>query len=405
MLLPLYSEFEKHWNHNKEIVFLNHGSFGSCPTSILEKQTSLRTQMESELVRFMTVDLENLYWENKTALATFVNCNANDLVLVRNATMGVNTILHSLHFNEGDEILTHSHAYGACQNTLKYYAEKYKCKLVIADIPFPITNQEDVTEAFLKCVTPKTRLAMVDHITSATGIVFPVEQITKELEAKGVEVLVDGAHAPGMVHLDINKISASYYTGNCHKWICSPKGSALLHVRKDKQHKISPLQISHYHDLYSGTDKHWSAQFIWPGTEDFTAYLLIKDSIETMGSMMGTWDALRKRNRELCLKARKMLSEKAGTPLPAPENMISHLSDIVIDMKAEMPKSFLHNMPLPRKILLEDYKIQVPVFIFGKAELKYYLRIAVQAYNSWEQYEYLGDCLEKMIKLNHQTIL
>lgn len=398
MNLPPYSSFEKYWNHNKDIVFLNHGSFGSTPTSVLEKQTQLRTQMESDLVQFMTVDYEKLYWENKEALAQFIHCNANDLVLVRNATMGVNTILHSLQFNEGDEILSHSHAYGACQNTLKFYAERHKCKLTTASIPFPINNEDDIIDAFLKCVTPKTKLAMVDHITSATGIIFPVKKITKELESRGIEVLIDGAHAPGMIELNIEDIRASYYTGNCHKWICSPKGSALLHVRKDKQHKISPLQISHYHDLYTGTDKHWSAQFIWPGTEDFTAYLLINDSIEAMKKIYGSWEELRNKNRELCLKARKMVAQKAGTALPAPENMISHLSDILLDIKAEVPKSFMHSLPLPRKRLLEEFKIQIPVFVVGGNSPKYYARIAVQAYNSWEQYEYLADCIENITK-------
>lgn len=396
MQLPPYSTQEKYWNHNKEIVFLNHGSFGSCPTSILDMQTKLRDQMESELVHFMTIDLESLYWENKNSLATFVNCDTNDLILVRNATMGVNTVMHSLQFNEGDEILTHSHAYGACLNTLKFYAAKHKCNLIIAKVPFPIKNPDEVVDAFIKSITPKTKFAMVDHITSATGIVFPVEAIVKELESRGIEVLVDGAHAPGMVHLDIDKLGASYYTGNCHKWICSPKGTALLHVRKDKQYKISPLQVSHIHDLYPDSEKYWSAQFIWPGTEDFTAYCLIKDTIEFMGNMLGSWDQLRNRNMEMCLKARKMLANTIGTELPAPENMISHLSNILVPIKAELPKSFLHNMPPLKQILFNDYKIQVPVFVFDNDDPKYYVRISVQAYNSWEQYEYLGACLKKI---------
>lgn len=394
--LPSYSSYESHWHHDPNTVFLNHGSFGACPDKILQLQQLLQQRLEKEPVKFMTDEFIDLYLENKKALAEFVGCHPDDLVFVRNATTGVNTIMNSLTFREDDEIVSHSHAYGACQNVLVHYAEKFGCKVINAEIPFPIQHENEVIEAFLKVVTPKTKLVMADHITSATGLVFPIEKLVKELEGRGIEVLVDGAHGPGMTHLELEKLGASYYTGNCHKWICSPKGSALLYVRKDKQSKINPLNISHKNDLFAGTDSHWSAQFIWPGTEDFSAYLCVKDSINYMGNLFGSWEELRERNRALCLSARKSIAAKTGTPLPAPDTMISHLANILVDEHAEMPAVTFNMMSPIKKILQEKYHIQVPVFLYNKNNLRAWVRIAVQAYNSPEQYEYLGDCLKEI---------
>jgi len=396
MTLPKYSPFEKHWNHHRDLVFLNHGSFGSCPTEILNKQSLLKLEIEKDPVQAMTVHFEPTYHSNKKALADFVHCDANDVVFVNNATQGVNTILHSLTFNEGDELLTHNHAYGACVNTLQYYANKFKCKVVIAKIPFPISDPSEITSALLQAVTNKTKLVLIDHVTSPTGIIFPVKEICEALEPKGIEVLVDGAHAPGMLDLNIEEIGASYYTGNCHKWICSPRGSALLHVRKDKQEKISPLQISHHHDLYTGTEKNWSAQFIWPGTGDYSAYLFLNDSISFMGSIMGNWNQLREHNRNLCLRARNLICAELNIPVPSPDSMIGHIASIPLSQKVEMPGSFFNMMSPIRKQLLEEFKIQIPVFMYAGEKPQWLLRISSQAYNSFEQYEYLVACLKKL---------
>lgn len=394
--LPPYSIHEKHWNHDKNIVFLNHGSFGSCPNAILDLQTQIRTRTELDPIRELVSNFESNYNENKIALAQFVSCNPNDLVLMKNTTSGANTILNSLTFNEGDEILTHSHAYGACINVLKHYAEKKNCKLVIAEIPFPISSEDEIFTAILNLVSTKTKFVLLDHVTSATGIIFPVEKLTKEIESRGIEVLIDGAHAPGMIDLNIDSLGASYYIGNCHKWVCSPRGSALLHVRKDKQSKIHPLQISHYNDLHEGTDAHWSAQFVWPGTDDYSTYLLLKDSIHYMENIFGSWEALRKQNRTLCLEARKMICEKLNIEIPTPDSMIGHLASMPVQYNAKAPDKFF-NMNTSLKLqLMDEYKIQIPVFYFDKKNPKLLLRISVQAYNSMEQFEYLSECMRKI---------
>jgi isopenicillin-N epimerase len=396
MNLPVYSEYAQFWSLDHDMVFLNHGSFGATPTSILAKQQALRARMESEPVRFMVRELETLYMENKKALASFLHADADDMVFVKNATMGVNTILQSLRFEPGDEILTHSHVYGACYNTLVHHANKWGAELKIAQVPFPIEAAEQVTEVIRQAISPKTKLLLIDHITSPTGLVFPVDDIVSMAEGMGVEVLVDGAHAPGMLDLNIVKINASYYTGNCHKWICSPKGSAFLHVRKDKQAKIFPLQISHTHDHPETEAARWSAQFFWPGTDDNTAYCCLKDSIEFMGNLMpGGWPALRERNRNLAIEAREMLCKTLDIQAPAPDSMIAQLVTLPWAKAIDMPYYFNSVHPLGEK-LFNEFHIEIPVFQFGAPDKMSWFRISPQAYNSMEQYAYLAKCLKSL---------
>ncbi len=312
--------------------------------------------------------------------------------------MGVNTILHSLKFNEGDELLTTSQAYGACVNMLKWYAERFKLNVVIADTHFPLKNEDEIVEAIAKKITPKTKFALIDHITSPTGIIFPVEKITKLLHEKNIEVLIDGAHAPGMIDLDLEKLNADYYVGNCHKWICSPKGSAILWVREDHHHKISPLQISHNYDKPVERKLLWVKSFFWPGTDDYTSYLCLPDAMKFMdGLFPGGWNELRKNNRDLTLNGRKIISEKLEIDLPAPENMIGHLSTLILGETVLPPHGFNVITPLQEE-LFSKYKIEVPVFVYPRNDPKLCLRIACQAYNDISQIEYLAESVKTILR-------
>lgn len=396
--LPGYSEHIRHWSLDTGIVFLNHGSFGAAPLAILERQDRLRRQMEAEPIRFFLREFEDLYFKSLHRLADFVGAKRTNLAFMKNATMGVNTVMHALHFNEGDELLMHSHAYGACVNTLNRYASQQKLKVNVAEVPFPVKNPAEVVEAFVKAVTPKTKFALVDHITSATGIIFPVEEIVKELQGRGIEVLVDGAHAPGHVELDLEKLGPDYYVGNCHKWICSPRGSALLYVRADRQEKITPLQVSHQFDRPVEAERKWQYDFVWPGTDDYTAYCCVGDAIDFFeNNFEGGWKGIRKRNREMCLEARKILSARLGTGLPAPAEMIGNMANVFIGESALPPYGFNYISPLQEK-LFSEHRIEVPVFTFNRKNPRQWLRISVQLYNSLEHYEYLGEALEKIMK-------
>jgi isopenicillin-N epimerase len=397
MKLPSYSEHIKHWALDQEIVFLNHGSFGATPKAITEKQIALLRRFEAEPIRFMVREMYDLYYSSLGKLAKFVGAKESNLVFLKNTTAGVNTILHSLKFDAGDEILIHSHAYGACVNTIKFYAEKNNVKVNCADIPFPIKSPDEVVEGFVKALTPKTKLVLLDHITSPTGIIFPVEQLTKIMREKNIEVLIDGAHAPGQLHLELDKLGADYYVGNCHKWICSPKGSALLHVREDKQKKILPMQISHNFDVPVAEEKKWQSQFFWPGTDDYTSYCLVGESIEYFeNNFDGGWNAIRKYNRELTLKARKHIAGKVGTALPAPDEMIANLATIYLGEAEVPPYGFNYISPLQEK-LFSEYKIEVPCIFYNRAQPRQWVRITTQLYNSMEQSEYLADALSNLL--------
>lgn len=396
--LPSYSKHIEHWSLDRNIVFLNHGSFGATPTKILEQQQLYIRQMEAEPVRFMIRELEPLWWEAKAKVATFLGASAANLVFVNNATMGVNTIIHSLQFEKDDEILTSNHVYGACFNTLNQYAKFKGFKVVIADIPFPFEDEEIIIEKLVASITSKTKLLLIDHITSATGTIFPIEKIVKIFEEKGIEVLVDGAHAPGMLHLELEKIGASYYVGNCHKWICSPKGSAILYVRKDKQYKIQPLQFSHVHDTKMDSIDHWSAQFFWPGTDDISAFLCVPHAIDYMENICGSWDNLRHENRELILQGRNLLAKTLGTTLPVPEKNIGFISNILIG-EGEMPKYYFNSINQLQEKLFRKYQIEVPIFVYNKTTPRLWVRISAQLYNSIEQYEYLSDALKTTLQL------
>src|ERR1035438_1080537 len=216
------SRFRRHWFLAPGTIFLNHGSFGACPKPVLELQSELRRQMEAEPVQFLWRRYEERLGPARAEVASFLGARARDLVFVTNATTGVNAVVRSLKLRRGDELLTTNHDYNACHNVLVETARQAGARLVTAQVPFPLPGPAEVVEAILQAVTSRTRLAMIDHVTSPTALVFPIAQLVRELSARGVEVFVDGAHAPGMVPLQVGKLGAAYYTGNLHKWVCAP---------------------------------------------------------------------------------------------------------------------------------------------------------------------------------------
>lgn len=388
-----YSALSKHWQLDPSVTFLNHGSFGATPVKILKLQQKLRARLESEPVHFMIREMEPMWFEARKITAEFLGCKPQNLVFVKNATMGVNTVIHSLQIEKGDDVLMTNHEYGACANTLKWYAAKNGWNVRIADVPYPLSSEDDVVEAVMKAVTPRTKFALIDHITSATGTIFPVEKIVPLLKEKGIEVMIDGAHAPGMIDLNIENTGADYYTGNCHKWICSPKGSAILYVSDEKKSKIQPLQVSHTYDKPVTEEEKWAGTFFWPGTDDYTAFLCVPAAIEFMGSVYkGGWNELRSRNRSLALNARKIIAEVLETDLPVPENMIGSLANICLGKSPLPPYGFNYTHPLQEK-LFTRFKIEVPVMLFSKDDPRLWIRVAAQAYNDISQYEYLAQAL------------
>jgi len=330
-------------------------------------------------------------------VAHFLGAEEDALAFVPNATAGVNTVLRSLSFSTGDELLTTNHAYNACKNALDFVASRAGANVRVAQVPFPISSPDEVLEAILESVTPRTRLLLLDHVTSPTGLVFPAERIVRELHSRGVDTLVDGAHAPGMLPLDLRSLGAAYYTGNNHKWTCAPKGAAFLYVRPDKQDDIRPLSISHGANSPRGDRSRFRLEFDWTGTYDLTPFLSIPAAIRFLGSLLpGGLSALTEHNRQTALAARQMLCEALSVEPPAPDSMIGSLATVPLPPAPAPPpleaKNPLGIDPLQAR-LFSKHRIEVPVISFGSPPRRF-VRISAQVYNDRGDYEALARALQ-----------
>jgi isopenicillin-N epimerase len=379
------------WGLDPAITFLNHGSFGACPRVVLEAQASILRQMEAEPVRFFLREYEPLLDAARRALALFVGAEEQDLVFVPNATAGVNTVLRSLDFSPGDELLTTDHAYNACKNALDFIAERSGAKVVVAPLPFPVGTEADVEDAILERAGEKTKICLLDHITSPTALVLPVESIVKKLAARGIDTLVDGAHAPGMVPLSLELLGAAYFTGNCHKWMCAPKGAAFLHVRRDKQERIHPLSISHGKNSTRTDRSRFLLEFDWTGTMDASPVFVLPEAIRFLDTLLpGGALALAAHNRALALAARSLLCEVLGTVAPAPDSMIGALAALVLP-DGTMERTALGLDPLQDTLFFE-HQIEVPIIPFPRPPHRL-LRISAQIYNDERDYRRLAEAL------------
>lgn len=384
------------WLLDPEITFLNHGSFGACPRAVLKFQQELRTRLERQPVQFLVRDLEPLLDQARSELARFVNAPVAELVLVPNATSGVNTVLRSLQFKRGDELLVTDHEYNASRNALNFVAEQFGARVVVAKVPFPVRSPGEITETILACVTPRTRLALLDHVTSQTGLILPIENLVRALSRLGVPTLVDGAHAPGMVPLDLKKLGATYYTGNCHKWLCAPKTAAFLYVQREQQHSIRPLAISHGANSARTDRSRFLLEFGWTGTGDPTAALSVPTAIQYVGGLLpGGWPEIRQRNHALAVAARKLICDALEVEVPCPDEMIGSLAAVPLPAAPARPRPIppLFLDPLQDR-LLHEYGIEVPV-IPWPAPPNRCLRISAQLYNSPPQYEQLAEVLRQ----------
>jgi isopenicillin-N epimerase len=384
----------QHWLLDPQLIFLNHGSFGACPKRVVERQAEWRARMERQPVQFLARDLESHLDVARGTLAAFVGADAEAVVFVPNATSGVNCVLRSLSFEKGDELLVTDQEYNACRNALNFVAEGAGARVVVANLPFPVQNEEQLVAPILERVTPKTRLALLDHVTSQTGLVLPIERLVRELAARGVDTLVDGAHAPGMVPLDLNRLGAAYYTGNCHKWLCAPKGAAFLHVRVDKQSLIRPLTISHGANTPRTDRSRFLIEFAWPGTWDPSAALSIPEAIGFVGSLLaGGWPEIIAQNRALALAARNILTGALGIESPAPAHMIGSLAAVPLPdaRRGDEPRLPANEYAL-QEALLVKHRVEVPI-ISWPAPPKRTLRVSAQLYNSLPQYERLAQAL------------
>jgi len=387
---PAPSAFARHWDLDPDVVFLNHGSFGACPRAVLDAQREWRARLEAEPVAFLARELEGHLDVARGELAAFLGCDPDDLAFVANATAGVNTVLRSLSFAPGDELLVTDHEYNACRNALDFVAARSGAHVITAPIPLPVTSSAAIVDAVLQHVTPRTKLLLIDHVTSPTGLVLPVEPIVHALHARGVDTLVDGAHAPGMVPLALDRLGAAYYTGNCHKWLCAPKGSAVLHVRRDRQATIRPLAISHGANSTRTDRSRFRLEFDFTGTDDPTPFLCVPAALRFLASLLpGGVDALQRHNRAMALDARRLLVAAIGTAPICPDGTIGSLASI--ELTADPGDHGLpHGVDPLQARLMERHRIEVPVMHFAGRR---FVRVSPQIYNSIAQYEHLAAAL------------
>lgn len=383
------------WSLDPQIAFLNHGSFGACPKPVLDAQREIQQRLEREPVNFFVDELEQLCDQARQALATFLGAAVADLVFVPNATTGVNAVLRSLQFKPGAELLVTDFEYNACRNVLDHVAQMCGARVVIVRLPFPVSSPEQITEAILASVTRRTRLALLDHVTSQTAVVMPMAELVRELDARGVDTLVDGAHAPGMIDLQLQKLGAAYYTGNCHKWLCAPKGAAFLHVRRDKQKLIRPPVISHGANSRRTDRSRFLLEFGWMGTGDPSAMLSVPTALRFMATLLpGGWKAIRARNHALAQAAREVISAALEIAAPCPAPMLGSMAALPVPDLSRAEMTRLAQSPDPLRLRLRrEFGIEVPTTPWP-APPRRLLRISAQLYNSLPQYERLAEALK-----------
>ncbi len=394
---PMASEtsaFAPHWDLDPDCIYLNHGSFGACPRPVLQAQQRLRDRMESQPVRFLFREFEERWDKARCELAAFVNCDPSDLVAVPNATVGVNTVLRSLKLRKDDEILVTNHEYNACRNAVDAVAAQAGATVVIAPIPFPLQSADEALQAIFAGLSSRTRLVLVDHVTSQTALVLPVARLIWELKKHHIETLVDGAHAPGMVPVDLRALGAAYYAGNCHKWLCAPKGAGFLFVRRDQQEEVHPLAISHGANSTRSDRSRFQLEFAWTGTFDPTPFLCVPDAIAFLGGLFpGGWPELMRANRLLAVQARKALCDALGVAPPCPEALLGSMAAVPLpDSRSEPPAPPLYCDPIQEE-LLRRFKIEVPVIPWPHHPHRL-LRLSAQVYNTKVQYSVLADAVK-----------
>ena len=357
--------------------------------------------MEADPVRFLARDHARLVDEARSAVAAFLGADREGLVFVPNATTGVSTVLRSLRFERGDEILVTDHEYNATLNAAREVTRSAGATVRVVPLRLPIRSPEEVVATIVDAVGPRTRLALVSHVTSPTAIVLPIEEIVRELDRRGVDTLVDDAHGPGQVPLDLGRLGAAYWTGNGHKWLCGPKGSGVLHVRADRRSRIRPLVISHGWNDRTDRPRLWR-EFDWMGTTDPTPFLALPEAIRVVATLHpGGWPGAMAANRSLALDGRAILAAALGVEPPVPAPMVGSMAALPLpsvrtDAEAEA---------LERALYDED-RIEVPITAWPVRAARadpddppsaVFVRISAQLYNERADYERLADALARRV--------
>lgn len=407
--LPAPSALAARWRLDKNLVFLNFGSYGGCPDEVLAAHDEYRARVERDPVRFFKVDLERLLDGVREKVGAFVGCRPENLAPIRNATMALATVFFSKGFRAGDEVVTNNHEYSSGTNELARLAERAGVRVVTAEVPFPIADPAEAAGAIIGAITSRTRLVVMSHVTSCTSLVMPVERVIAECHARGVDILIDGAHAPGQIELDIERLNPTYYVGSFHKWMCAPKGTGFLWVRADRRAGFRSAMLSSRAAKVREDRPLFLRDFDYMGTDDYTGMLCVPHAIEAMAKMVpGGWDEVRRRNRALALEARGAVCAMAGLRAGCPDSMVGSMVSLALpEADASLAgRATLYDDPL-QDALVEKHGVQVPIWRLGEGTRENpgvrIIRLSAQLYNSIEQYRYLGEALVK--ELNGERAL
>lgn len=366
------------WGLDWSWLHVNHGSFGAAPRAVLEAQQDWRRRMEAEPSSFVFRVLPESLRAAAEKLGTFLGADGKDIAFVENATVGCNAVLRSLRLDAGDEVLVLSHGYPAVRNAVRYVTGRAAARITEAAIPFPRPQSASIIAGIGAALTPRTRIAVIDHITSPSALVLPIAEIVKLCHSAGVPALVDGAHAPGQISLDLRAIGADWYVGNCHKWLCAPKGCAFLWAAPERQADLHPVTISH------GFGKGFLAEFEWTGTADRSAFLCVEAAIDFHRRLGGR--ALMARNIALAADAVSLLCRLLNTEPGAEDAMAAAMG--VVRVPLTVPATPEWAAELRERLL--DRRADAPLHAIDGG---IWLRISAHAYNEIEDYERLAEVI------------
>ena len=382
MTNALGADIRGEWALDPDFLTVNHGSYGATPRIVLAAQDEWRRRMEAQPTRFFSRELPGALRDAAAVLAGALSAEADDVVFVPNATTGCNAVLRSMRLSAGDEILHASHVYNAVRNTMVYVAERSGAKVVSAELPFPRPDKKTVLANIEKAITKNTRIAVIDHITSPSGLVLPIAEIVALCHAAGVPVLVDGAHGPGQVPLDLKTLDADWYVGNCHKWWSAPKGCGFLYARGDRRTELHPVTISH------GYGAGFTKEFDWTGTIDPTAYLALPAALDFFNRLGGV--ALMERNRLLAAEAGALLASTLGTEVGARPEMAGAMALVRLPFDMSPTREAV----IPVRAILQAAGTDCPVHGLAGGP---WLRLSAYAYNEMADYKRLAELLPGVI--------
>jgi isopenicillin-N epimerase len=360
---------------DEDVVFLNHGSFGACPVPVFDVYQQWQRELERQPVEFLGRRFDALMDEARAKLAVYLCSDSENVVFVPNATVGINTVARSLDLQAGDEVLTTDHEYGAIDYTWQYVCEQAGARLVRQPVPIPLTNADTAIEHLWNGVTPRTKVIAVSHITSPTALIFPAAEICRRAREAGILTVVDGAHAPGQIPVDLEAIGADFYSGNCHKWMCAPKGAGFLYVRPEHHSQIVPLVIS-WGWLPDST---LVSRSQWQGTRDIAAYLSVPATIDFLETH--DWPNVQAACHALAVEARRRIHVLTGLPEITPETMVAQMFTVPI------PTDDILRL---KTHLYDVFRVEVPAIEWKNQPM---LRISVQAYNTQHDIDVLLDAL------------